>query len=164
MPRIRRLSADDRSIIRGLFDRAADYVVMETGHPPEATASARFLDDCPPGGDVATSLKLGLFAPDGQLAAIADLAFGYPDPTDAYVGLLLIEPGSRGGGLGRIMLDHLVDAARMRGAERILAAVLDENSGGRAFWERAGFQLDKTIPRFETGAKIHVLHRLWRRL
>ena len=150
--------------MRDLYDRAADFVILESGTEPSDTMVAEFFTDCPPGSDLAASCKLGMFISGGALVAIADMAFGYPETDDAYIGLLLIDQNCRGMGLGRTFLDHLTATARARNATRLLIAVLDENTRGRAFWEREGFRLLQSIPDFKAGRKTHVVHRMWRQL
>jgi ribosomal protein S18 acetylase RimI-like enzyme len=165
IPRIRLLvPGDDAAAVRDLYDRAADFIAMETGLVPNDATVAEFFADCPPGADVARSQKLGLFQPDGELVAISDLAFGYPEADDAYIGLLLIDQNCRGMGLGRAFLEHLVGLSQARNARRLLIAVLDENPRARAFWQREGFRLIKSIPDFKLGQKAHVVHRMAREL
>ncbi|MDR7220093.1 GNAT family N-acetyltransferase [Aminobacter aminovorans] len=150
--------------MRDFYDRATDFVMLESGTVPSDATVAEFFADCPPGSDLAASYKLGMFISGGALVAIADMAFGYPETDDAYIGLLLIDQNCRGMGLGRIFLDHLTAAARARNMTRLLIAVLDENTRGRAFWEREGFRLLQSIPDFKAGRKTHVVHRMWRQL
>ncbi|AMS41801.1 GNAT family N-acetyltransferase [Aminobacter aminovorans] len=161
---IRPLIPTDASAVRDLYDRAADFVLLESGTEPTDQMVADFFTDHPPGSDLAASCKLGMFLPGGTLVAIADMAFGYPETDDAYVGLLLIDQNCRGVGLGRTFLDHLTATAQARNGTRLLIAVLDENTRGRAFWEREGFWLVQSIPNFKIGLKTHVVHRMWRPL
>lgn len=165
IPRIRDLTpGDDKAAVRALYDRAADFVMLESGTEPSDTMVTDFFTDCPPGSDLAKSCKLGMFLPSGKLVAIADMAFGYPESDDAYIGLLLIASESRGNGLGRLFLEHLTHTAQTRGATRLLIAVLDKNVRGRAFWEREGFRLLQSFPDFKMGRKTHIVHRMWRPL
>lgn len=165
IPQIRLLApSDDAAAVRNLYERAADFVMLESGTAPSDSTVAEYFNDCPPGVDLATSRKLGMFMPGGKLVAIADLAFGYPEADDAYIGLLLVDQNCRGMGLGRAFLEHLMGTARTRNARRLLIAVLDENTRGRAFWEREGFRLLQSFPDFKLGQKTHVVHRMWRQL
>lgn len=161
--RFRPLTQDaDLALIRAFLDRSADYVELESGGQPTDANAAEYFTDGPPDCDLAQSLKIGLFAADGALLAITDMAFGYPQPADAFIGLLLIDPAFRGQGLGRVFFDHLKAQAKERDAGRLLVAVLDENTRARAFWSRLGFELEQSFPDRKLGSKIHTLHRMVR--
>lgn len=161
---IRALSPDrDVAAVRRLYDRASDYIDLERGIAPDDATVSDFFTDAPPGADPAKSQKLGLFI-DDRLDGIADLGYGFPQQADAYIGLLLIAADRRGLGLGSVFLDHLLAAARGRGASRIFAGVLQGNPRGRAFWQRAGFgEVLSTGPR-RMGDRVHVLIRMERAL
>ena len=159
-PPIRRLADPaDRALVAGFFERAGDYIAFETGLPPTAETVEEFFTATPPGGDLARSHKLGLFA-SGRLAALGDLGFGFPAPEDAYIGLLLVAPDQRGAGLGPLLLARMKAAARAEGSPRLLLAVLDENRRGRAFWEREGFRRVFTASPATFGVRTHVRHRM----
>ncbi len=103
-------------LVARLFVAASDYVQMTEGGTPGPAQAAGFFKGAPPGGDLAQSVKVGLF--DGAaLLGIADLAFGYPEPGDAYIGLMLFAPAARGQGLGKALLALLEEEARARGGE-----------------------------------------------
>jgi ribosomal protein S18 acetylase RimI-like enzyme len=150
----------DTAAVRDLFARAADYVLLETGEPPGDAQTTHFFTSAPPGIDPTTSLRLGMFLPDGQLVAIADLAFGYPNPDDAYIGLLLIDPNHRGKRLGQQMLGHLFAAASARKAKRILIAVLQDNPKAQRFWQKMGFIEERRSEPTQMGSKTHVQIRM----
>ncbi len=142
------------------FGRAADYALMERGQLPDGASVQAFFEDCPPGCDPASSLKVACLGEQDTIIGIADMAFGFPATSDAYIGLLLIDPGMRAQGIGRRFVHHLVREARARRCQRMLVAVLDVNTRGRSFWEREGFVLEKTFEPRHIGSKNHVLHRL----
>lgn len=160
MTGLRALRVGDRAAVADLFARAADYVRLESGCEPGNDQVADFFDGAPPGCDPADGVRIG--AGGDRLDGIAEMAFGYPQAGDAYVGLLLLDPAARGRGLGRAMVAALVDQARARGAGRMLVAVLDGNPRGRTFWEREGFVLEKTFEPQARGGRLHVIHRLTR--
>lgn len=153
----------DRGAVADLALRVADYIRLECGEGPGPDWAGDFFTDAPPGGGPGDLVHLGLFR-GGRLVAAAAMAFHYPEPGDAFLGLLLVDAAERGAGLGRRLLDTVEAAARARGAPRLYLAVLEENPRGRAFWERAGFAhvLTKTDVAF--GAKRHVVHRMVRPL
>ena len=149
----------DAEAILDLYHRTADYIDLESGRTPSPVLVEEFFADAPPGSDPVTSLKLGVFE-EGRLVGIADLAFGYPEPTDAYLGLMMLAREARGRGLGRLFLHHLEEAARARGVTRLLLAVLDANPRGCAFWEREGFGSPKAYPPVPVFNRTHARVRL----
>lgn len=162
---IRTLVADaDFDIVRDLFIRAADYVLLAAGQLPGDAEVSDFFTGAPSGTDPAKSLHLGLFAPDGQLVAIAGAIFGFPNPDDAYIGLLLIDPDHRGKRLGQHMVDHICTATKTQGAARILIAVLEENEKAHRFWSKMGFTEEmRSLPK-QIGTKIQIQIRMVRPL
>ncbi len=153
-------SATDTDIVRDLFTRASDYVLLETGQAPSNATTTEFFTKAPAGIDPATSLHLGLFTADNLLVAIAQIVFGFPNPDDAYIGLLLIDPDHRGKRLGQRLLDHIFTAAKAKGAARILIAVLEENSKGHRFWSKMGFTQEMRSQPKQVGLKTHVQIRM----
>jgi len=164
MTLIRELDPDaDAAAVRHLFDRAADYLDLETGEAPSDAHVAEFFEPAPFATDPADTLKLGLFS-GGRLDAIADLAFGFPEREDAFIGLLLVAADRRGHGLGHLFVDHIADVARARLAPRLFIAVLEANPKGQAFWAGEGFVQVLTLPPAQMGRRVHVRHRMERRL
>lgn len=150
----------DRDSVDDLFRRSADYVRLERGAPPGPGLVEEFFTDAPPGCDLAQSLKLGLCVPGQPLAAIADLGFGYPAASDAYLGLLQFAEDQRGQGLGAMILRRIEAIAMARGATRLLLAVLHDNPRGRAFWMREGFAVEAENRAVTLGAKSHLATRM----
>ncbi len=144
----------DQDEVLGLYQRAADYLDLESGRTPDLAVAREYFSDAPPGGDPATSLKLGLFE-EGTLVGLVDLAFGYPTAADAYLGLMILAREARGRGLGPRFLRHVERAAQDRGAARLLLAVLDANPRAQAFWEREGFVPIRTLPPARMGTRRH---------
>lgn len=149
---------DDLDAVEAVYRSAADYLAFESGLAPDEAARA-FFEEGPPTAREAP-LKFGVSCEAGGLAAICDLAFGYPETDDAYLGLLLLVPAVRGGGLGQVILDEVKRLARTHGATRLLLGVLDGNERGRGFWERQGFRWTKTSGPHAFGRRWHVVHRL----
>ncbi|MDB4213859.1 GNAT family N-acetyltransferase [Octadecabacter sp.] len=149
-----------RSEVARLFDRTADYVMLEHGRLPDADIVDGFFDDRPSCVAAKDSLHFGLLE-DQNLIGIAGMLFGFPDKTDAYIGLMVLAPEARGHGNGAQLLSHLTGVARARGAQRQLVAVLDANPKGRAFWDREGFVLETSFPPSDDS---HTRHRLTRKI
>lgn len=158
---IRRLKMDeDLKAVEDLFIAATDYVQLETGAAPTDQTARDFFEDRPPGIKDADVLHLGL-AEDGALCGLLAMSFGYPEARDSYIGLLLLAPDARGAGRGKAAVEAATTIARMRGADRMLVAVLDANPKAQAFWSREGFTQERTFPAGDDG---HIRHRMIRSL
>ncbi|MFW6774084.1 GNAT family N-acetyltransferase [Nocardioides sp. CPCC 205120] len=71
-----------------------------------------------------------------------------------------VAPEARRTGVATALLDHLVDAARERGAERLLLEVAAGNAGAVAFYAGAGFVEIHRRPRYyRDGSDALVLQR-----
>lgn len=149
----------DAEAVLGLYRSASDYVALESGREVGTALVEDFFSDAPPGGDPATSCKLGLLE-NGRLLGLADLAFGYPEAGDAYLGLMLLGAEARGRGVGRMFLRHIEATAHLRDAKRLFLAVLEGNPRARSFWEREGFGSPKLFPPARIGERTHRLIRL----
>ncbi|MBN8631425.1 MAG: GNAT family N-acetyltransferase [Rhodobacterales bacterium] len=154
---IRDLTPDEAPLVARFYTEAPDYWRLAEGACEPERQSREFFSDAPPGCDPADSRYLGLFL-DDRLSGVAELSFGFPEPDDAYLGLMLLGPWAQGAGKGAAFLTEVERLARTRNARHLYLAVLEANPRGRAFWEREGFSatgLGGTDP--DTG---HVLHRL----
>lgn len=139
-----RQGPDDAAVL-DLMVRAADYSLLEKGRPPVAADVPAFFASCVPGGDLAEAVKLG-FWQDEVLLGVLEMSYGYPDPADAYIGLLMLDKAARGAGIGPQLLAEATVRARAKGAKRQLVAVLAANPKGRAFWQREGFRPERDFP------------------
>lgn len=159
--RIRELFPAEAALVAQFYREAPDYWLMAEGRCDPAAKASDFFTDAPPNCDPAQSDRLGLFV-NQRLSGVADLSFGFPERSDAYLGLMLLGPWAQGAGHGKAFLAHVETLARKRHAARLFLAVLDVNFRGRAFWEREGFTdagLSRHDPR--TG---HTTHRLGKTL
>jgi GNAT superfamily N-acetyltransferase len=137
--RIRELLPSETALVAQFYREAPDYWLLAEGRcDPEAQAQD-FFTDAPPNCDPAHSDRLGLFL-NHRLSGVAELSYGFPEPSDAYLGLMVLGPWAQGSGNGKAFLAHVETLARKRHAPRLYLAVLDANPRGRAFWEREGFR------------------------
>ena len=153
----------DRATVDAFFQEAGDYVSLERGADPGPEVIEEFFTDAPPGCDPARSLRVGLFD-QGHLIGLAETGFGFPEPDDAYLGLMVLIPAARGKGAGRRLLRHIEAESRQRGAKNLFLAVLDENPRGLAFWRREGFTVRLTGRPVTLGAKSHSASRMGKAL
>jgi GNAT superfamily N-acetyltransferase len=146
-----------------LMQCASDYVQLEGGKGPDAARASAFLTELVPGGTAAEAVKLGIMR-GARMVGIIDMGFGYPLKTDAYIGLLLLDPAVRGQGVGRAARAEVEAIARARGARRMLVAVLEANQRGRAFWRAQGFEPEKRFEPAPDDPAGHVRIRCVKRL
>ncbi len=147
--------------VADLFDRAADYVRLESGKDPAPEFVHEQLTDKPPVCGPDDIFLRGLEKPDGSLAGFASSIRHFYEPGDWYMGLLILDPAKRGAGLGKMAAEAVIEEARQDGARLIRIAVLDKNPRGRKFWEGLGFVLERTVPAEDNddGNERHVLKK-----
>lgn len=80
----------------------------------------------PAGGPVVGFGSLNLFNPRAVYDHVADFS-------------VYVERGWRGKGVGRCVLEHLIDAARGIGYHKMVLAALASNAAGAALYRRLGF-------------------------
>ena len=136
--RIRELFPSETAFVAQFYREAPDYWLLAEGRCDPDIQAQDFFTDAPPNCDPAQSDRLGLFL-NQRLSGVAQISYGFPQPNDAYLGLMLLGPWAQGAGHGRTFLAHAVALARKRHAPRLYLAVLDVNPRGRAFWKREGF-------------------------
>lgn len=136
--RIRELFPSETALVAQFYREAPDYWILAEGRVDAERQAQDFFTDAPPNCDPAQSDRLGLFV-NQRLSGVAEVSYGFPEPNDAYLGLMILGPWAQGAGHGRSFLAHVETLARKRHAARLYLAVLDINPRGRAFWEREGF-------------------------
>ena len=98
---VRPLGEDDIPLIQDFSVRCADYSRLVTGHSPDPGDARALLEDVPPKKTRDDNLVLGVFEKEGRnLVGVLATVRDYPEPDTLYVGLLLLDPTARGGGLG----------------------------------------------------------------
>lgn len=136
--RIRELFPSETALVAQFYREAPDYWLLAEGGCDPAAQAQDFFTDAPPNCNPATSDRLGLFL-NHRLSGVAEVSYGFPEPGDAYLGLMILGPWAQGAGHGKAFLAHAETLARRRHARNLYLAVLDVNPRGRAFWEREGF-------------------------
>ncbi|WP_082035272.1 GNAT family N-acetyltransferase [Phaeobacter sp. S60] len=149
----------DLDLVEAFYRGAPDYWMLVEGLAPGRAKAESFFTDGPPGCDPARSYRLGMFV-SGRLSGLAELSFGFPEPADAYLGLMVLGPWARGAGYGVPFLAHVEALARGRRASQIFLAVVEANPRGRAFWEREGFAATGLSGDMRVGLREQRLHRL----
>lgn len=87
-------------------------------------------------GELARADRYYVVADDGVVQAYGGLWIAAPD---ADVQTIAVAPGAQGRGLGRRVLDHLLEHARQDGCRRIQLEVRADNDAAIRLYENAGF-------------------------
>ncbi|RGP38941.1 GNAT family N-acetyltransferase [Pseudotabrizicola alkalilacus] len=149
--------AGDRAAVSALLTEAQDYYHLWKGRAPGLEEVDDFFTGAPLPSDSAATLRLGLFVGD-RLIGLAEVFFGFPTASDAYLGLMILAPDTRSNGHGARFLAQIEDRCRAAQATSLYLAVLQANPRGAAFWARMGF-VPTGISRDDTEYG-HTLHRL----
>ncbi|MFF4648913.1 GNAT family N-acetyltransferase [Streptomyces sp. NPDC001380] len=86
---------------------------------------------------------------DGRIAGYVRVVPPTPLPSNAHVRQiqgLAVDPGLRGRGIGRALVDAAGVRARAEGARRLTLRVLGRNAPARALYERCGFAVEGVQP------------------
>jgi GNAT superfamily N-acetyltransferase len=128
---------------------------MVEGEPPGPHAAADDFASLPPGSRLEDKHVFGLVDSQGRIVAMLEAIRGYPEPRTWWIGLMMVDPGRRRGGVG---------AAFHAGFERWVAAqddhqlslgVVSANSGGLRFWGNQGYAQDRTVEAQSFGRLTH---------
>jgi GNAT superfamily N-acetyltransferase len=87
-----------------------------------------------------------LAAADGAPAGVAQLRYRWSvwwEAEDCWLEDLYVDPSARGTGLGRALVEAVLDRARTRGCRRVELDVNTGNTAARRLYESAGFETGK---------------------
>ncbi|HBD20623.1 MAG TPA: GNAT family N-acetyltransferase [Arenimonas sp.] len=136
-PRIRIARADDAAAIADIYNHGI------LGRQATFETRLRSAEDL--GAAIAASAEWPLLvaeAADGQVLGWAGLS-AYR-ARECYAGIgdfsIYLAPAARGQGLGTVLLQALVDAARERGFWKLVSRIFPENTASRALCRRCGFR------------------------
>lgn len=125
--------------------RAADYVVLEVGHAPDAEFIHAFFTATPPDLEASCLLTFAVMEQEA-MAGMVCVARGYEFPDDWWIGLLLVDPTFRGRGIGTQVVQEIRRLALEDDAAMLKLAVLCANPRALKFWLREGFEPHRFAP------------------
>jgi GNAT superfamily N-acetyltransferase len=109
--------------------------------PGPAEALSVFYAGPEEGRDPVDKILLGITpAGETRLIGVLDAFRDYPEPGTWYIGLLLLDPDVRRGGLGAEILEAFAGAASRGGARELALNVVEQNRLAHVFWSRHGFR------------------------
>ena len=149
----RLLTPADLDQLQSLFERAADYFRIATGHPPGPDEARRAFVAGPPTKSVNDKRVIGLFDRTGAIIGVLDAITDWPATGTWTMGMLLLDPVKRGAGVGRALLRAYEEWAAAEGARSFRTAVVAHHDTGRRFLERAGYQPESSLPDYDAGGR-----------
>ena len=153
---IRLLSGADEPEVQDLWERCSDFSELVEGRLPEKDAGHSVLFDLPPEKAMKDKYVFGVYNEKAVLIAVIDLIKDYKDIGEWIIGLMLIDPGERGNGLGRKVHDFLKALVSENNGQKLRIAVVEENTNGFHFWSRMGY-VEKERVRRTYGNKDHTV-------
>lgn len=145
---LRSVNESDLPALQRLLEKCADFTRLVEGTEVAPDEAEHTFRDGPPGKPLENKFIFGLFDSQGFPTAILEGSRDYPEEDTWWIGLLLLDPEVRGKGIGRVFVEDFIQYASSLGASAVMLGVVEDNSGGLAFWQRLGFSLDhKTEPR-----------------
>lgn len=149
----RPLGPPDLPRVQALFDRCRDYFVIAIGAPAAADEAARAFVAGPPNKSVDDKRVVGVFGRNEELVGMLDALTDWPDNGVWMMGMLLIDPGHRGIGLGKAVHSAYQGWARSCRAKELQTAVVSHHEAGIAFLKAVGYADLSTLDNYDAGAQ-----------
>lgn len=130
----------EMAALQKVLEGAPTYAERVTGHPPGAAEAQRLFSALLPEMTHDNKYVYGVMADELDMVGCADVIRGWPTPSTALIGLLLLDEAHQGHGLGRSTY-HLVEAKVRRWPEidMLRTSVVRSNATVLPFWQRMGF-------------------------
>lgn len=136
------LHAGDEPRVAEFCRRCTDFFELVEGQPGGPATAAEILGPLPERVTSGTKRVFGIERA-GDLIGVAELLDGFPGPKDWYIGLLVLLPDLRRGGLGTDVWLGLRDWIQGRDAAVVRLVVQKQNPSARTFWEKQGFTIEE---------------------
>ena len=156
----RQLTHADIPAINALFIRCADYALLVDGELPAPDAAKVIFENRPLEVAAKDHFTIGLYNNSNKLIGLIEALRDYPEAGTTYIGLLLLDPDYRSGGVGSAVHNAFAAWVRRQGNKRLMLSVVEENRAALRFWQRLGYQQTRTLPPARFGQKTHVRSEL----
>jgi ribosomal protein S18 acetylase RimI-like enzyme len=136
-----RLARTDDAAALARIDRAT-WTELTSPAPAADEMPPFFRDDGPRPEDVLVAER------DGRVVGWAKVEHPTPFPSSAHVWHvtgLAVDPDAQGTGVGRALVEALIDEARKRGGRRLTLRVFAPNEPARRLYERMGFEVEGVL-------------------
>jgi len=138
--------------VQRVLELAPDYANAIQGAPVDPLEATRTFTELPPGVDSSAKTVFGIYS-DDELVGVIDLIGGFPVPTTAILGLLLVTVMHRRRGIGARAVRAMEDLILSWGTcDRIRIGVVRANAQALAFWEAVGYSATGELRPYEEGA------------
>ena len=141
----------EMAALQRVIEEAPEYAQLVTGVPPGHADAQSTYTVLPEGKSYDDKFVFGIFLGDEMVGCI-DLIRGYPTPSTAYLGLLLVSEKHQGQEIGRMAFRLVEEVVRAWGTcDRIRLAVVRTNEQVIPFWRRLGFEPTGEITPYRYG-------------
>ena len=151
----RRLCPADLALVLTFSQRCSDLFMLQNGTPPNGAEAEKIFIEAPPGRKIEDKLPMGVFDSNNEMVGLLDVLRDYRIKFEWWIGLMLLVPSSRKAGLARRIHDAFESYAFRSGAQRLLLAVLEENTEAHRFWTKLGYRAVKNHPQKRYGSRVH---------
>lgn len=102
----------------------------------------------PPNKDIEDKFFMGIYD-DERLVEILDIVRGWPKEDIAYIGWFMVNKDIQGKGIGREIIDKVIEVLRNVGFCAVMLGCIKDNVEAYRFWTKNGFE--KTGKETDTG-------------
>jgi GNAT superfamily N-acetyltransferase len=154
--RLRRLDGEAQQMaeLQRVLEAAPDYLERVGGAPPGAALAQATYTALPRGKSYDDKFVFGIDV-EGRMVGCVDLIRGYPEPTTALIGLLLVAEPFQRRGIGAAAYRAIENFVRSwRVCTRMRIAVLRTNDRVLPFWTALGFVPTGEVKPYRDGSVI----------
>lgn len=136
--------------ILNLYKGNEEYAKLSNNYPVTIENVKKDVEDIPPITDAKHKHFFSIYNRKNNLVAVLDIIDGYSyknkDNKEAiWIGLLEIDIDNHKSGLGKAIIDNLVNCSMKNNKKLIQLGVIKNNSKALAFWKRVGFEVFKEV-------------------
>jgi ribosomal protein S18 acetylase RimI-like enzyme len=157
-----RLQIEQSEPLQRLFEECADYAMIVEGEGVSPTAAQDIFKSAPEGRSLTDKFLYGLMDRKGIMVGVLEGLRDYPDEATWWIGLLMLSPEVRRGGLGRKVVEGFSEYVRSEQGKAIMLGVVEQNQAAFLFWQRLGFKLVRQTEPRHFGEKFQTVNVLQR--
>jgi hypothetical protein len=150
-----RLWPTDLPLVLTFSQRCSDFFMLQNGTPPNEAKAEKIFIEVPPRRKIENKLPIGVFDSNNEIVGLLDVLRDYRIKFEWWIGLMLLVSSSRTAGLGRRIHDAFESYAFRCGAQRLLLAVLEENTGATGFWTKTRLSRGNESSPKRYGSRVH---------